>query len=442
LLRTSGTLSLIATKTIRQGDTRATGLRWIRQHSGIIYKALRGFRWPGEAAVDVCIIHIRKAKAVLPALLDGVPVPIITAFLFHRGSDDNPRILYANAGASFIGSYPLGMGFTFDDHDPKGVASPIGLMHELIAKDPRNAERIRPFWGGDAILSSSAKDPERYIIDFGDMSLAEARQWPDLFAIILAKVKPQRDGDNRASYKNFWWRFAERRSSLYAAIARNHRVLVTPHTAKHPSFAFLDNGATYDQQLIVFALQSTSAFGILQSLPHELWISFFGCDLGGTLRYGPEDIFATFPFPDRWGSSTRLARASERMLEARTALLQEFKGLTPLYNAVHQRLSVSEKISFLRDTLQDLDRIIFNAYGWTDISERRSFLPDLGGDEKSIRFTLPLEVQEEILARLQALNIARADAEGCGEIRSLFVDDAIAFQKEAPALVHAISEAN
>ena len=49
-----------------------------------------------------------------------------------------------------MGSYVLGMGFTFDDTDTSGVASPISLMHELIAKDPRNAERILPisWWGG------------------------------------------------------------------------------------------------------------------------------------------------------------------------------------------------------------------------------------------------------------------------------------------------------
>jgi hypothetical protein len=45
---------------------------------------------------------------------------------------------------SFIGSYVLGMGFTFDDTDKKGVASPLAEMHRLIAKDARNAERIFP----------------------------------------------------------------------------------------------------------------------------------------------------------------------------------------------------------------------------------------------------------------------------------------------------------
>ena len=55
-------------------------------------------------------------------MLDGHAVDTITAFLFHCAHDD-PARLSANTGKSFVGSYVLGMGFTFDDTDTKGVAS-------------------------------------------------------------------------------------------------------------------------------------------------------------------------------------------------------------------------------------------------------------------------------------------------------------------------------
>ena len=45
----------------------------------------------------------------------------ITAFLFHRGHHDDPVRLVTNSGKSFVGSYVLGMGFTFDDTDSSGV---------------------------------------------------------------------------------------------------------------------------------------------------------------------------------------------------------------------------------------------------------------------------------------------------------------------------------
>jgi N-6 DNA Methylase len=47
LLREAGCLGLLATNTIRQGDTRGTGLRPIRQASGTIYTARRRYKWPG-----------------------------------------------------------------------------------------------------------------------------------------------------------------------------------------------------------------------------------------------------------------------------------------------------------------------------------------------------------------------------------------------------------
>ena len=124
LLRTSGTSGLIATNTIAQGDMRSTGLRWICKHGGEIYGAQRRVKWPGLAAVVVSVLHVHKGHFPGVKLLDGELVDTITAFLFHRGGHDDPARLKANAGKSFQGSIVLGMGFTFDDTDTKGVAIP------------------------------------------------------------------------------------------------------------------------------------------------------------------------------------------------------------------------------------------------------------------------------------------------------------------------------
>ena len=68
-------------------------------------------------------------------------VETITAFLFHRGGHDDPARLAANAGKSFIGSIVLGMGFTFDDTDTKGVATSLAEMRRLIEDDARTPRR-------------------------------------------------------------------------------------------------------------------------------------------------------------------------------------------------------------------------------------------------------------------------------------------------------------
>jgi hypothetical protein len=135
LIREEGVFGLIATNTIAQGDTRATGLRWICQHGGEIYCARKRLKWPGLAAVVVSVLHAMKGIWFDLKQLDDRKVETITAFLFHRGSHDDPARLATNAGKSFVGSYVLGMGFTFDDTDTSGVATPLAEMRRLIEKD-------------------------------------------------------------------------------------------------------------------------------------------------------------------------------------------------------------------------------------------------------------------------------------------------------------------
>lgn len=120
-------------------------------HNGTIFAARKRIKWPGEAAVVVSLVHVHKGTLDGPFELDQRQVPLNTAFLFHAGGDENPATLPENAGKSFQGSIVLGMGFTFDDSDKSGVANPISLMRDLIAKDPRNAERIFPYLGGSEL---------------------------------------------------------------------------------------------------------------------------------------------------------------------------------------------------------------------------------------------------------------------------------------------------
>ena len=64
LLRTHGAFGLIATNTIAQGDTRASGLRWICNNGGEIYDARRRVKWPGLAAVVVSVLHLWKGPSL------------------------------------------------------------------------------------------------------------------------------------------------------------------------------------------------------------------------------------------------------------------------------------------------------------------------------------------------------------------------------------------
>ena len=189
LLREGGVFGLIATNTIGQGDTRSTGLRWICKHGGTLYEATRRTKWPGLAAVIVSVVHGHKGLLPGPFRLDGRSVSVITAFLFHAGGHDDPEKLAANEGKCYVGSCVLGLGFTFDDNDRTGVASPTAVMEQLIAKDARNAKRIHPYLGGEEVNNNNTFKVSRYIISFGEIAEEEARHWPDLISILEEKVR-------------------------------------------------------------------------------------------------------------------------------------------------------------------------------------------------------------------------------------------------------------
>ena len=160
LLRPGGSLGLIATNTIAQGDTRSSGLRWICLNGGTIYSARKRYKWPGVASVIVSIVHLLKGNYQGSKLLERSPVEMITAFLFAKGGNDDPQKLAANAGKCFLGSKIYGQGFTFDDSGPAddtspGVPSPISTMERLLAVSSKNAEVISPYLGGEEVNTRS-----------------------------------------------------------------------------------------------------------------------------------------------------------------------------------------------------------------------------------------------------------------------------------------------
>jgi hypothetical protein len=73
LLRPGGIFGLIATNTIGQGDTRASGLAAILAHGGTIVRATRRLKWPGEATVVVSVVHVAKAEEALCPILNERP---------------------------------------------------------------------------------------------------------------------------------------------------------------------------------------------------------------------------------------------------------------------------------------------------------------------------------------------------------------------------------
>jgi len=423
LIHRGGTFGLIATNTIAQGDTRVTGLRWICQRGGEIFAARKRVKWPGLAAVVVSVVHVIKGTFSGSRRLDDREVETITAFLFHRGGHDNPACLAANAGRSFQGSIVLGMGFTFDDSDTKGIATPLTEMRNLIEQYPRNREVIFLYVGGEEVNTSPTHAHDRYVINFGECSEEECRRrWPTLMAIVEAKVRPERitkDAEKYPRMVNEWWKYWNSRPELQAAIAGLERVVIIPRVSQYASFTFLPAEAVFSEQLIIFPFDDHACFCALQSRPHEIWARFFGSTLEDRLRYTPSDCFETFPFPENWDSDPALEASGKAYYDFRAALMvRNNEGLTKTYNRFHDPDQVHPDILNLRELHAAMDRAVLDAYGWTDIpTDCKSLLDyeidedEWGDKKKPWRYRWPDEVRDEVLARLLELNAERAKEE-------------------------------
>ena len=478
LLRSPGTFGLIATNTIAQGDTRASGLRWICTHGGEILAVRRRVEWPGLASVIVSVMHVGKGPVADQKRIDGRDVERITAFLFHHGGHDDPARLAENTGRSFVGSYVLGMGFTFDDTDTRGIASSLTEMRRLVQKNPRNQEVIFPYIGGHEVNTSPTHAHHRYIINFRDWPLCRekmdecglsaqqgaperaldgravgprsqrprgpasrpkgsaslervpldhpgpvAADWPELLTIVEERVKPERVAQNRKALRERWWHYAEKQRGLYAAIAGLQRVLVVSQTSKTLAFAFLSAGTVYSHKLIIFTYATYAAFCGLQVRTHEIWARFFGSTMKDDAVYTPSDCFDTFPFPLGWQTNPALETAGQAYYEFRAGLMvRNDEGLTKTYNRFHDPHDDDPEIARLRELHAAMDRAVLGAYGWPDIPTDCEFLPDRetdgeewGAKRTPCRYRWPDEVHDEVLARLLDLNAQRSATAGIGQ---------------------------
>ena len=337
------------------------------------------------------------------AELDGRRVPEITAYLAPQGPDVDPARLIANRGKAFSGGYPYGAGFTFDDTNKD--AWPTSVLHTLLDASPGYGDYVHRYIGGEEMLNSPRQQPHRYVIDFGDMSLKEAQQWPELLRLLEQRVKPEREklpnNNDGIRRKTYWWLWGRTTPALDIARKHSPRVLMHPFTSSHVAFAFIDNDVVIGSPHPAITLASNQAFGILQSRVHEAWVRSYASSLKDDLRYTPSDCFETFPFPENFETDPALEAAGKEYYEYRAALMVEHdEGLTKTYNRFHDPAESNEKILRLRELHAAMDRAVLDAYRWNDVPTACGFALDwLDLDDDELADTLasaPDDIRERI----------------------------------------------
>lgn len=337
------------------------------------------------------------------------------------------RSLLANYGLGYRGVQLIGAGFIVTEKQARDMG--LGRREGLEA-------HIRPYRNGRDLLQNSRG---AMVIDLFGLSEKDVRQrYPEVYEHILRTVweyeernkktgkleKLGRKYNHRESYKENWWVFGEPRRDLRPALEGLGRYIATIETSKHRIFQFLDEKILPDNKIIVICLSDSFSLGVLQSQTHLLW-TFANCGLLGVASfeqghvYIKSKVFDPFPFPDASEAQRAvIADLAEELDETRKRAIAETDKLTmtELYNLREklrsgepmsdkdQRRASAARAGIVNRLHEQLDQAVADAYGWGAEWRKGELGPS------------------EIVARLVALNHARAAEEAKGTIRWLRPD--------------------
>lgn len=264
-------------------------------------------------------------------------------------------------------------------HGPGFMVSPEKAEQLLAASGDEADSPIRAYRNGRDLASRSRGVK---VIDLFGWTEEEARRrHPAIFQHLLESVKPERDRNNRATYRDNWWVFGEPRSEFRPALEGLSRYIATVETAKHRWFRFLDVDILPDNALIAVASDDPRILGVLSSRLHGLWALARGGQLEDRPVYNKKACFDAFPFPDLNSTAgLEVGALAEEIDERRRQVLGRHEDLTMtgLYNVRHRLQEGGELTSGERDIYdrgqvgllhhlhQRLDQQVASAYGWRD----------------------------------------------------------------------------
>ncbi|MCI0735828.1 MAG: class I SAM-dependent DNA methyltransferase, partial [Beijerinckiaceae bacterium] len=338
-------------------------------------------------------------------------------------------------------------------HGASFIVTPSEADHLGLGKRPGLENHIRHYRNGRDLMGT----PRAVMaLDLFGLEADDLRKrFPEVYQYILENIKPDRDHNPRSYRREKWWLFGENVPDFRKALEGLPRYIATVETAKHRVFQFLDASILPDNMLVCMALDDALFLGVLSSRFHVVWALGAGGTLEDRPRYTKSHCFDPFPVPDppealksqiresaeeldalrkrvqaehlilgltgeyrREGPSLRAEgeaiqrhAAAPELLRSEASRNDAALTLTQIYNVLEklrageplraedEAIKTKGLVLILRELHDKIDALVAQAYGWPN---------DLSDDE--------------ILARLVALNAGRAAEEKRGLIRWLRPD--------------------
>lgn len=321
--------------------------------------------------------------------------------------------LASNSKLSWMGMKMSGEGFRIDE-----------ARRDLFHSEGFPLERMPRIVAGSAVTDPPSR---LYAIDCFGLTESELRkQFPAVYQHLYDRVKPERDQNDRAAYRENWWLFAEPRPRLRDSIAGLTRYIVTSETSKHRIFRFLESKETIiDGSVIAIASDDCFVLGVLSSRVHRTWAERAGGrqGAGNDPRYQNEVCFDPFPLPAVEDSELRgsIGDSAEALDRLHMTLLADHPdltltdahnvvqalrwgdALTPKEKAIYERVH----LRVLHQHLDELDRAVFQAYG----------LPQDASDEAILKFLVALNADRSLEEARGVVRYVRPEFQARGIVR-------------------------
>ncbi len=314
--------------------------------------------------------------------------------------------LKANEGICSPGVKLHGAGF---------IVTPAQAQYLGLGKVPGLELHIRNYRNGKDI---TARHRGVMVIDTYPLTQEQIlNRFPFVYQHLATNVKPERDHNNM-DFRRINWHWFGATHETYRSFSKGlDRIIITVETMKHRIFQFLDASILPDNKLLAIGSGDGVALGVLSSKVHLLWATRAGGLLEDRPVYVKSRCFDPFPFPAATETQKAVIGAIAEGLDAhRKQVLADHPHLTltGLYNVL-ERL----KAGATRDMLSDKERCIFDDGLVLILKERHERLDAAVADAYGWPVDLP---EEEVLARLVALNRERAKEEARGLVRWLRPD--------------------
>lgn len=346
--------AFVSTNSITQGEQVGVLWGWLLAQGVTVHFAHRTFNWSNEAkgnAAVHCVIvgfelndragkviyeyddikgepHAVPAQHINPYLVDAPDVLLASV---KRPTNGVPELVY--------GSFALDDGhYTLDE----------STKDSLKSKDPRIAEFVRPFVGGEELLHSTP----RWCLWFRDASPISLRLSPVALQRIEAVRKWRASRDRKATKKlaNTPTLFAEIRqpSTYYLAIPT-----VSSERRNFIPIGFLPPEVIASNQLYVLPDATLFHFGILTSTMHNAWMRAVAGRLESRYRYSAAIVYNNFPWPFcANGQALPIAVAELENSEQKQPLSIDSKAQTAIETAAQTVLDA--RAHFPTSSLADL----------------------------------------------------------------------------------------